>query len=118
MSRLNQAALQYRKQQKRSAVIPDKQMAYFILEQSVSLLADNGRLCLIQPHGFLYNEKARSFQQSFLAASSIETVLDFTSIRQLYDGADPKTVAVLSTCSQARRAIIGFATSRFVAPSA
>ena len=97
MSRLNQAAFEYRKQQERSAVIPDKQMAYFILEQSISLLEDNGRLCLIQPHGFLYNEKARPFQQSFLAASSIETVLDFTSIRQLYDGADPKTVAVLST---------------------
>lgn len=97
MSKLNGAAVQFRKKQKRSAAIPDKQMAYFILEQSMSLLAEDGRLCLIQPHGFLYNEKARSFQQSFLGASSIEAVLDFTSIRQLYDGADPKTVAVLST---------------------
>ena len=97
MSKLNEAALLFRRQQKRSAAIPDKQMAYFILEQSMSLLAENGRLCLIQPHGFLYNEKARSFQQSFLGSASTEAILDFTSIRQLYDGADPKTVAVLCT---------------------
>jgi hypothetical protein len=97
MSKLNEAAVLFRRQQKRSAAIPDKQMAYFILEQSVSLLAENGRLCLIQPHGFLYNEKARAFQHSFLNAASTEAILDFTSIRQLYDGADPKTVAVLST---------------------
>ncbi len=96
MSKLNGAAVLFRRQQKRSVAIPDKQMAYFILEQSVSLLAETGRLCLIQPHGFLYNEKARSFQQSFLSAASTEVILDFTSIRQLYDGADPKTVAVLS----------------------
>jgi hypothetical protein len=97
MSRLNQAALQCRKQQKRSVPIPDNQMAYFILEQATSLLTNEGRLCLIQPHGFLYNEKARSFQQSFLGAATTEAILDFTSIRQLYDGADPKTVAVLCT---------------------
>jgi hypothetical protein len=97
MSKLNDAAMLFRRQQKRSTAIPDKQMAYFILEQSMSLLAENGRICLIQPHGFLYNEKARSFQQSFLNNSATEAILDFTSIRKLYDGADPKTVAVLST---------------------
>lgn len=97
MSKLNEAALQFRRQQKRPAAIPDNQMAYFILEQATSLLTDEGRLCLIQPHGFLYNEKARSFQQSYLSTGTTEAILDFTSIRKLYDGADPKTVAVLST---------------------
>lgn len=96
MSKLNEAAVLFRRQQKHSTAIPDKQMAYFILEQSMSLLAENGRLCLIQPHGFLYNEKARSFRQSFFDSASTEAILDFTSIRQMYDGADPKTVAVLS----------------------
>ena len=78
-------------------VVPDNQMAYFILEQCTSLLEDDGRLCLIQPHGFLYNEKARKFQEAFLSANSVESILDFTSIRNLYDGADPKTVAVVCT---------------------
>jgi len=97
MSKLNEAASRFRAQQKRSVAIPDNQMAYFILEQSISLLKDQGRLCLIQPQGFLYNDKARSFKKTFLAANSVDAILDFTSIRKLYDGADPKTVAVLST---------------------
>lgn len=100
MSKLNEAAMHFRKQQKRTANIPDNQMAYFILEQATSLLTDDGRLCLIQPHGFLYNGKARSFQRSFISAAATEAILDFTSIRQLYDGADPKTVAVLCSARQ------------------
>jgi hypothetical protein len=97
MSKLNDAAKQFRVEQKRSVAIPDLQMAYFIIEQSVSLLKDEGRLCLIQPHGFLYNGKARPFKKTFLAANCVDAILDFTSIRKLYDGADPKTVAVLCT---------------------
>jgi hypothetical protein len=70
-------------------------MAYFIAEQSMSLLGDGGRLCLIQPHGFLYNEQPRAFQRNFISTNQLEAVLDFTSIRNLYDGADPKTIALL-----------------------
>jgi hypothetical protein len=97
MSKLNDAAKRFRAAQKHSVAIPDNQMAYFIIEQSVSLLKDEGRLCLIQPHGFLYNDKARPFKKTFLAANCVDAILDFTSIRKLYDGADPKTVAVLCT---------------------
>jgi hypothetical protein len=98
LSKLTDAARHYRKtQQKQAVAIPDNQMAYFIAEQATGLLADEGRLCLIQPHGFLYNEKARPFQKEFIAANQVEAVLDFTSIRKLYDGADPKTVALLVT---------------------
>ena len=97
MSKLNASALQFRAQRQCSSPIPDNQMAYFILEQSTSLLKEGGRLCLIQPHGFLYNAKARTFQRTFLSANRVDAILDFTSIRKLYDGADPKTVAVVST---------------------
>jgi hypothetical protein len=75
--------------------VPDKQMAYLIAEQAMPLLQSGGRMCLIQPHGFLYNEKARPFQQAFVGANQVEAILDFTSIRKLYDGADPKTVALV-----------------------
>jgi hypothetical protein len=96
MSRLNRTAIEFRVRQERSVAIPDNQMAYFILEQATALLKNGGRLCLIQPHGFLYNDKARSFQQGFFSGNCVEAILDFTSIRKLYDGADPKTVAVLT----------------------
>lgn len=97
MSKLNETARQCRTEQKRSAKIPDNQMAYFIAEQAESLLQHGGRLCLIQPHGFLYNEKARPFQKSYITENQMDAVLDFVSIRNLYDGADPKTIALLST---------------------
>lgn len=75
--------------------VPDNQMAYFIAHQAMPLLRSNGRMCLLQPAGFLYNEKARPFQRSFIEANQVEAVLDFTSIRQCFDGADPKTIALV-----------------------
>ena len=95
LSKLNRAAKEYRLAQKRAIPVPDNQMAYFILEQCQQLLRDGGKLCLIQPGGFLYNDKARKFQKEFLSENTVETILDFTSIRNLYDGADPKTVAIV-----------------------
>jgi len=94
-SKVNDAARRVRAQQERSTAIPDNQIAYFIAEQATGLLKEDGRLCLIQPHGFLYNDKARKFQKAFISECQLEAVLDFTSIRKLYDGADPKTVALL-----------------------
>jgi hypothetical protein len=77
--------------------VPDNQMAYLIAEQAVTLLKSGGRMCLIQPAGFLYNEKARPFQRAFINANQTDVILDFTSIRKLYDGADPKTIALVVT---------------------
>jgi hypothetical protein len=97
LSKLTNAARRYRSQQEHAVAIPDNQMAYFIAEQATSLLNEGGRLCLIQPHGFLYNDKARAFQKEFISTNQLEAVFDFTSIRKLYDGADPKTIALLVT---------------------
>lgn len=95
VSKLSEAARRSRRQEKSALPVPDNQMAYFIAEQAMSLLTGGGRLCLIQPHGFLYNEKPRAFQKAFISAHQVDSVLDFTSVRKLYDGADPKTIALL-----------------------
>lgn len=97
LSKLTDAAQRSRKKEENATPIPDNQMAYFIADQATSLLKDGGTLCLIQPHGFLYNEKARAFQKTFISANQLDAVLDFTSIRKLYDGADPKTIALLAS---------------------
>ncbi len=52
MSKLNASAQKHRASKLRSTTIPDNQMAYFILEESVALLSEGGKLCLIQPNGF------------------------------------------------------------------
>lgn len=75
--------------------VPDRQMAYLFLEQSLNFLQPGGRVCLIQPAGFLYNRKSDGFRRGVFRKCRVETILDFTSIRNLYE-ADPKTIAVLA----------------------
>jgi len=75
--------------------IPDKQIAYLFLDQCLQMISGTGRLCLIQPSSFLYNLHSHSFRSSVARTNRLESVLDFTSVRGLYEGADPKTIAVL-----------------------
>lgn len=86
---INQAASACR------GALPDKQAAYLFLEQAITLLKAGGRLCLIQPSGILHNSKAFEFRKKLFQAATVEFILDFTSIRTLYDAADPKTIAIL-----------------------
>lgn len=83
--------------------IPDKQIAYLFLDQCLRMLSETGRLCLIQPSSFLYNLKSHPFRSFVARTGRLESVLDFTSIRGLYKGADPKTVAVLMGADKASR---------------
>ena len=76
--------------------LPDKQAAYLVAEQAMGLLNAGGRICLIQPSSFLYNEKARPFQQHFISAHKTDYVLDFTSVRGLFDKADTKIAALVA----------------------
>lgn len=78
-------------------ILPDKQAAYLFLEQGITQLRPGGRLCLIQPSQILHNSKAYKFRKRIFENASVELVMDFTSIRKLYDAADPKTIAILAT---------------------
>ncbi|MCO6453891.1 MAG: N-6 DNA methylase [Pirellulaceae bacterium] len=75
--------------------IPGRQIAYRFLDHCLRMLSELGRLCLIQPAGFLYNLQSHSFRSYVANTGRIEALLDFTSIRGLYEGADPKTIAVV-----------------------
>ena len=76
--------------------IPDKQISYLFLDQGLRILTANGRLCLIQPAGFIYNLQSHPFRSAVAKTGRLSTILDFTSIRGLYDGADPKTIAIVA----------------------
>jgi hypothetical protein len=73
--------------------LPDNQSAYLFLEKGLQSIAQGGSLCLIQPHGLLYNSNPSEFRQYLMHLCPLQTVLDFVSIRGLYEGADPKTIA-------------------------
>ena len=79
--------------------LPDKQAAYLFLEQAMTLLRHGGRICLIQPSGFLHNRQTEAFRNALLRKHQVDVVLDFTSIRKLYE-ADHKTVAVLARAAE------------------
>jgi hypothetical protein len=79
--------------------LPDKQSAYLFLEQTLNLLRSNGRLCLIQPNGLLYNRNAHAFRTALHRKYQVNAILDFSSIRRLYDAADPKTIALFAQAS-------------------
>lgn len=64
--------------------LPDKQIAYLFLHESAALLKEGGVLCMLQPYGFLYNQQARNFRQSFLKEWNVREILDFISIRGLF----------------------------------
>ena len=72
--------------------IPDGNAAYFFLERGLQLLSENGALCLIQPSNLLYGIKTDDFRSHLMRLARLDTVLDFVSLRGLFDGADPKTV--------------------------
>jgi len=103
-SRLSAAGMEINKaahrQDKARGVLPDNQSAYLFLEQAFVILRTGGVVCLIQPHGLLYNNYARKFQTAIFQKHKIDTILDFVSIRKLYEGADSKTIAVLAQPSE------------------
>ena len=88
------------RQDKKRGALPDKQSAYLFLEQSFSILCSAGQVCLIQPSGLLYNRKAQDFRTYLFGKYRVDTVLDFVSIRKLYEGSDAKTIALLAQASE------------------
>lgn len=73
--------------------LPDRQAAYLFLESGLRALRPGGALCLIQPHGLLYNSQTTAFRRYLMGICRLHTILDFVSVRGLYEGADPKTIA-------------------------
>ena len=102
-SELTEAGIENNKiakqQNKDRGDLPDNQSAYLFLEQAFNVLRPGGIACLIQPSGFLYNRRAHPFRSNILKKHRVDTILDFTSIRNLYE-ADPKTVAVFARAAK------------------
>lgn len=78
--------------------LADNQLAYLFLHEAMELLAPRGVLAMIEPSGFLYNQHALAFRQSFFGRWTVREVLDFVSVRGLFrkGEADPKVVVVLA----------------------
>lgn len=78
--------------------LPDKQVAYLFLHESMEMLAPGGVLSMLQQHNFLYNQKSIDFRRNFFIRWDVREILDFISIRGIFRGgnADPKVVVIVA----------------------
>lgn len=60
--------------------IPDKQIAAAFMWKSANHVTDTGRVCLLLPHGILFNHKktALDFQKEFISHHQLDVVLNLT----------------------------------------
>lgn len=76
-------------------VLPDKQIAYLFLHESLQLLQPGGVLCLLQQYNFLYNKNSVTLRRRFFERWDIREVFDFISVRGMFD-ADTKVIAIVA----------------------
>ena len=89
------SALAYRQAH---GALADNQLAYLFLHDAMTVLEPGGVLAMIEPAGFLYNQKALAVRQSFFKRWKVRELLDFVSVRGLFKkgDADPKIVVVVA----------------------
>lgn len=78
--------------------LPDKQLAYLFLHEAMGMVAEGGVLCMLQQYNFLYNQQSLGFRRDFLSNWDVREVLDFISVRGLFQkgDADTKVIVVLA----------------------
>lgn len=84
-----------KKYEKERGKLPDKQLSYLFAEHGFEFLKPGGKLCLIMPHGILYNSGAENFRKHLFSSWHLEEILDFISIRGLFEEADVKVCALI-----------------------
>ncbi len=83
--------------------LPDKQVAYLFLHESMEMLAPGGVLSMLQQYNFLYNQQSLGFRRKFIERWDVREILDFISVRGLFQkgGADTKVVVVVAEAQPA-----------------
>ncbi len=78
--------------------LPDKQIGYLFLHEAMELVAQGGILCMLQQYNFLYNQQSLEFRRRFIERWDVREVLDFISVRGLFQkgNADTKIVVVVA----------------------
>jgi hypothetical protein len=92
----------YARYQEQHGALPDRQLAYLFLHESMEMLANGGVLSLLQQYNFLYNQQSHGFRRKFIERWNIREILDFISVRGLFQkgGADTKVVVVVAEANQ------------------
>jgi hypothetical protein len=81
--------------------LPDKQLAYLFLHESMKMLEAGGLCCLLQQYNLIYNQQSASFRKTFFQTWDVREILDFISVRGLFQkgGGDTKVLVVVAEAS-------------------
>ena len=92
----------YDRYQANNDSLPDKQLAYLFLHEAIEMVAEGGVLCMLQQYNFLYNLQSLGFRRRFMTYWDVREVLDFISVRGLFQkgGADTKVVVVVAEAAK------------------
>lgn len=92
----------YAAYEKSHGALPDKQLAYLFLNEAMEMIAPGGLLSMLQQYNFLYNQQSLNFRRRFLATWDVREILDFISVRGLFQkgGADTKVIVVVASADK------------------
>jgi len=92
----------YVRYQEEHGSLPDTQLAYLFLHESMEMLVEGGVLSMLQQYNFLYNQQSLEFRRIFIKRWDVREILDFISVRGLFHegGADTKVVVVVAEAAQ------------------
>ena len=88
----------YQRYQTHYGPLPDKQLAYLFLHESMEMLVRGGVLSMVQQYNFLYNQLSLDFRRKFISRWDLREIFDFISVRGLFQkgGADTKVIVVVA----------------------
>jgi hypothetical protein len=88
----------YQRYRSQHGPLPDKQLAYLFLHESMEMLVRGGVLSMVQQYNFLYNQLSLGFRRKFISRWDVREIFDFISVRGLFQkgGADTKVVVVVA----------------------
>ena len=95
----------YARYQKEHGELPDKQVAYLFLHESMEMLERGGMLSMLQQYNFLYNQQSLGFRRNFIKWWDVREILDFISVRGLFQKGDADT-KVIVVVAEAKPALV------------
>ena len=75
--------------------LPDKQLAYLFLHDAMGMVTEGGVLSMLQQYNFLYNQQSLGFRRNFLGKWDVRELLDFISVRGLFQKGDADTKVIV-----------------------
>lgn len=78
--------------------LPDKQAGYLFLHEASEIAEDGATIAMLQQYNFLYNQRALPFRRNYLERYWVREILDFVSVRGLFQkgSADTKVIVIVA----------------------